>query len=187
MRARRMKRGGDTVVKLRPVTPDQLPDKLRRSKTFTIELDAIPGAFVCSGSLKASVDNDEVNEVLEARRPIRKLFSSQQRDLYKEHGPKGLDLDSLTPFGPIHVAKVKFEPRSLKGRVATAELWFYPDSTRILELSMKCAPEDAFRVLADLRAILAARGFTPTGEQQTKTQKALQYFSRLYSENQAAA
>jgi len=31
-----------------------------------------------------------------------------------------------------------------------------------------------------MRAILTQRGITVTGEQQTKTRKALQYFSRLH-------
>ena len=44
-RARRIQgRAGDTVVKLRPVDPDDLPDELRRSPTVTVEVDAMPGA-----------------------------------------------------------------------------------------------------------------------------------------------
>src|SRR5262245_37780245 len=51
LRARRIRKGGDTVVKLRPVIPTELPHKLRRSSSFTVEVDAMPGQFVCSGSL----------------------------------------------------------------------------------------------------------------------------------------
>jgi hypothetical protein len=176
VRARRTRKGGDTVIKLRPVVAADLPQKLRRANGFKIELDAMPGSFVCSGSLKGKVDNADVKDVIRGKRPIRKLFSSAQRSLYAKHAPKGLDLDSLTPFGPINLVKSKF---AVGGRAAVAELWFYPDASRVLELSMKCAPDNAIRVAAEARAFLAGLGINPTGEQQTKTRKALQYFSRL--------
>ena len=53
-RARRVQgRGADTVIKLRPVVPEELPAELRVSPNFGVEVDAMPGGFVCSGSLKA--------------------------------------------------------------------------------------------------------------------------------------
>jgi len=183
VRARRARKGGDSVVKLRPVVPAKLPRRLRRTHGFTIELDAMPAAFVCSGSLKERVDTSDVKEVLHGQRSIRKLFSREQRAFYAEYAPEGLDLDALTPFGPINIAKTKFELDEAIGREAVAELWFYPDGTRILELSMKCAPDEAFQLAVAMRAALTRRGITLTGEQQTKTRKALQYFSRLHGNN----
>jgi hypothetical protein len=177
VRARRTRKGGDTAVKLRPVVPADLPRKLRRSNDFKIELDVMPGAFVCSGSLRIKVDSTDVRDVMQGKRPIRKLFSHEQRSLYAQHAPEGLDLDSLTPCGPINLAKSKF---SLKGYAAAAELWFYPDASRILELSIKCAPDEAVQVAAEARAFLSSRGISLTGEQQMKTYKALEYFSRLH-------
>jgi hypothetical protein len=119
-----------------------------------------------------------VNLVLQAKLPIRKLFSKAQRTLFKAHAPKGLTMDSLTPLGPINVAKLKFEPSDFK-RFLVAEAWFYPDASRILELSTRCAPNQAFQVLAELKAFLAQRGISFSGNQQTKTRKALEYFSSL--------
>src|SRR5262245_26569956 len=44
VRARRIQGGrGDTVVKLRPVVPADMPDELRKSPAFNIELDVLPG------------------------------------------------------------------------------------------------------------------------------------------------
>src|SRR3954451_14970399 len=52
VRARRSQgRPDDTVVKLRPVIPHELPSKLRALPQFGVEVDALPGGFVCSGSL----------------------------------------------------------------------------------------------------------------------------------------
>jgi len=44
VRARRIQGGhGDTVVKLRPVDPDNFDPDLRCSASFKIELDVMPG------------------------------------------------------------------------------------------------------------------------------------------------
>jgi hypothetical protein len=56
-------------------------------------------------------------------------------------------------------------------------MWLYPDGSRILELSTKCAPTEAFQVAAEARAFLAKRGVELGGEQETKTRKALDFFS----------
>jgi type IV secretory pathway ATPase VirB11/archaellum biosynthesis ATPase len=48
VRARRIQNAsGDTVLKLRPVVPDKIPDEVRRDAAFSIEVDAMPGGFVC--------------------------------------------------------------------------------------------------------------------------------------------
>ena len=62
-------------------------------------------------------------------------------------------------------------------RRLVAELWLYPDGSRILELSTKCKPGEAFQVAAETRAFLAERGVDLLGEQQTKTRTALEFFA----------
>src|SRR3954469_4736679 len=53
VRARRSAGGrGDTVVKLRPVEPDDLPVELRKLDSFNVEVDVLPGGFMCSASFK---------------------------------------------------------------------------------------------------------------------------------------
>jgi hypothetical protein len=174
VRARRVRRksGGDSIVKLRPVVPGDLPRKLRRSPAFNVEVDAMPGGFVCSGTLKNRVGNDEVHEAARGERPIRRLFSKVQRDFLEEHAPDGPPLDDLTVLGPIMVLKLRFEPEGLD-RGLVAELWTYPDNSRVLELSTKCATGEAFQVAAEARALLSRRGVDLSGEQETKTLKAL--------------
>ena len=68
-------------------------------------------------------------------------------------------------------------PKEL-GRRLVGELWLYPDGSRILELSTKCAPSEAFQVAAEARAFLAGRGVDLSGEQETKTRKALDVFAK---------
>jgi len=178
VRARRVqRRGDDSVVKLRPVVPDKLPGELRASPNFGVEVDAMPGGYVCSGSMKRTLGTTDVKEAVAGNRPLRKLFSKEQRALYAAHAPDGLDLDSLSILGPILVLKLKFAPDGYE-RKLVAELWLYPDNSMILELSTKCAPSEAFQVAAETRAFLAQRDIDLSGEQETKTKKALQFFSR---------
>jgi hypothetical protein len=177
VRARRVQgRGEDTVVKLRPVVPHEVPARFRQARDFVVEVDAMPGGYVCSGSFKGALAEPAILATVAGDRPIRKLFSKDQRRFYDQHAPEGLALDDLSVLGPITVMKLKFTPAEL-GRRLVAELWVYPDGSRILELSTKCRPTEPFQVAADARAFLTARGIDVGGEQQTKTRTALEFFA----------
>ena len=178
VRARRVARkGDDTVIKLRPVVPAELPVELRESPSFGVEVDAMPGKYVCSGSFKGVPKEGGVVEAVRGERPLRKLFSKQQRAFYDEHAPADVSLDDLSLLGPIFVLKLKFSAAGY-ARKLVAEMWLFPDGSRVLELSTKCAPAEALQVAAETRAFLSERGISRTGEQQTKTRKALEYLSK---------
>jgi hypothetical protein len=177
VRARRVQgKGDDSVVKLRPVVPAELPKELRTSANFRVEVDALPGGFVCSGTLKESLGLTGVREALAGGRPVRKLFSKEQRRFFAAHAPEGISLDDLAILGPILVLKLRYTPEDL-GQKLVAELWLYPDGSRILELSTRCATNEAFQRAAELRGFLATHGIDISGEQETKTRKALRYFA----------
>ena len=178
VRARRVQgKGDDSVVKLRPVVPSDLPAGLRRAAGFFVEVDAMPGGYVCSASLKGRPKPPGVRETLLAGRPLHKLFSKEQRAFYAEHAPAGIALDELRMLGPIFVLKLKGVPEGFRRRLVV-ELWLYPDGARILELSTKCPPSEAFQVAGELRTYLIGCGLRPSAGQQTKTRKALEFFSR---------
>jgi hypothetical protein len=176
VRARRIQgKGGDSVVKLRPVVPASLPEDLRRSAAFRVEVDALPGGFVCSATMKGTVDPADVRNAVHGERSLRKLFSKEQRAFYKEHAG-GIDLDGLVVLGPIFVLKLRLTPEEL-GRRLVAEMWIYPDGSRILELSTRCETNEAFQVAAEVRSFLDTRGVEVSGDQETKTRKALEFFA----------
>jgi hypothetical protein len=178
VRARRIQgKGDDSVVKLRPVVPSEMPAELRTSPSFGVEVDAMPGGFVCSASMKSKVTPEPVWSVAHGAAPIRKLFTKDQRAFYTEHAPAGLELDALSLLGPIFVLKAVLSPADYpRGRFVT-ELWLYPDGSRILELSTKCAPADLAATVLDARAFLRGRGISTGGDQHTKTKTALEFFS----------
>jgi hypothetical protein len=177
-RARRIQgKGADSIIKLRPVKPSELPKDLRRNEAFNVEVDALPGGFVCSATLKRRPDQANVLRATSGDLPLRKLFSKAQRALFAEHAPEGVTLDDLTVLGPIFVLKLRLVPKGLDRRLV-AEMWIYPDGSRILELSTRCTTTDAFDVAAQTRAFLIENGVDLSGDQETKTRKALEYFAR---------
>lgn len=177
VRARRIQgRNDDSVVKVRPVNPAELSEA-RKAKNLTVEVDAMPGGFVCSASMKATLGRTDVKEVAAGTRAIHKLYTKEQRSFFRVNAASDLELDDLAHLGPITVLKQKVRPPEYAGRLV-AELWFYPDGSRILELSSRCAPANAFQVAAELKTFLVKRGLEISGDQQTKTTTALEYFVR---------
>ena len=178
VRARRVQgREDDSVIKLRPVVPGDLPEEQRRSPAMTVEVDAMPGGYVCSATMKARLGVSDVKACLAGERSIKKLFTKEQRAFYAAHAPEGIALDDLSVLGPIFVLKLNFRPEGFGGRKMVAEAWFYPDGERILELSTKCPPAEMIDVALQARTFLTERGVDLSGAQQTKTATALSYFA----------
>jgi hypothetical protein len=177
VRARRVQgRTGDTVVKLRPVVPDDLREDIRRSASVKVEVDATPKGYVCSASMRGKVGNDEVRDTLRDGGSVRKLFSKEQRAFYTAHAPDGLGLDNLSVLGPVFVLKQTLVPAEY-GRQLVAELWLLPDGSRILELSTKCTPAEAFQVAVETRAYFESKGLDLSADPQMKTKTSLDFFA----------
>ena len=177
LRARRIQgKADDAVVKLRPVELSELPEKVRDSPDFSTELDAVGDTFKRSASLEREITDDDVREATSGGKPLRKLFTEEQRDLYADHAPDGLELDDLSVLGPVFVLKLKLEPAGYE-RELVGEMWLYPDDSRILELSTRCTKAEAAAVAAETRAFLTGLGIEISAVQETKTRKALEFFS----------
>jgi hypothetical protein len=178
VRARRFPGGrADTVIKVRPVDPSTLDKALRRSASFKVELDAMPGGFVCSGSLKGTSTGQEVLDVTAGTAPLESLFSKEQLAYYEANAPAGVGMDSLVALGPTFLLRAKHQPKKFDRRLVV-ELWLYPDGSRILEVSTKAEPDEAFQVAAEFRAFLGKCGIQVTASDGTKTRSALEFFSK---------
>lgn len=182
VRARRIQGGdADTVVKLRPVDPSTIDPELRRSAAFKVEVDVMPGGFVCSASFKGVCSGEEVLDVTSGAKPLRKLFSKEQRAFYDAHAPAGITMDKLVVLGPTFLLKAKHQPKDFD-RPITIEMWLYPDGSRILEISTKCLPKEAFQAGAEFKAYLASHGIALGADQAPKTKTALEFFSARLKE-----
>jgi hypothetical protein len=193
VRARRIQGGrGDTVVKLRPVVPSDLPAETRRNASFNVEVDVLPGGFVCSGSFKGRSTGEEIKEAVTGSVPLHRIFSKEQRAFYELHAPAGIALDRLVPLGPTFILKSVFtlddDPIAAQDITRmVAEVWLYPDGSMILELSLKCPPREAIRVGVIARTYLATHGVPLGGEQQTKTKTALEFYRDALARQAATA
>jgi hypothetical protein len=177
VRARRVQgRGDDSVIKLRPVVPADLPAELRQSPNLVVEVDAMPGGYVCSASMKG-VPQRSVRDHLAAGGRISKLFSKEQRGFFERYAPAGFDLDGLATLGPIFVLKAKSVPVEIAQKLV-GEVWPYPDGSQILELSTKSTPDRALHTAVKVAEFLRGHGIDLLGEQQTKTKAALEFFSK---------
>jgi hypothetical protein len=177
VRARRIQgRDGDSTVKLRPIEPAEMSEKVRASRQFSIEVDAMPSGYVCSGSMKSVVGPADVLASTNGERPLHKLFSKEQRQFYEAHAPEGLAIDDLSVLGPILVLKLKIPPDRFSRRLVV-EMWVYPDGSRVVELSTKCLPGEGLEVAVEGRKFLDSLGIPVGGEQQTKTKTALEFFA----------
>jgi hypothetical protein len=177
LRARRIQgKSGDSIVKLRPVVPGEIQATLRESQGFNVEIDALPGGYVCSARSKREVGNADIREAVSGMQPLGRLFSKAQRAVLGSRSAADVEPDDLFVLGPILVLKLKFAPEGLERRLVV-ELWMYPDGSRVLELSTRCEPRDAFMAAAETRVFLSQRGVELSGEQQAKTRKALEFFS----------
>jgi hypothetical protein len=169
---------GDTVIKLRPVVPDDLPAELRKLDTFVVEVDVLPGGFVCSASFKGTSTGERVLDAVSHALPLRKVFNRDQRAFFEQRAPQGLTVDDLAVLGPIFVLKSTFYADfSGRDQRMAAEVWLYPDETRVLELSLRCPPNQAFQVAQEARSYLAHRGITADENQTPKTRTALAYYA----------
>ena len=190
VRARRIQGGdADTVIKLRPVNPSTIDPELTRSNAFKVEVDSMPGGFVCSASFKGVCTGQEVLDVTVGSMPLRKLFSKEQRAFYDAHAPAGITMDKLVILGPTFLLKAKHQPKAKEfDRPITVEVWLYPDGVRVMEISTKAIPKEAFQVVAGFKAYLADKGIALGADQSAKTKSSLEFFSaRLLEEGRAGS
>ena len=68
VRARRVTRAATSSSSCGRSSRATLPKKLRKNPGFGVEVDAMPGKFVCSGTLKAPADNEAINRVIAGKR-----------------------------------------------------------------------------------------------------------------------
>ena len=84
-------------------------------------------------------------------------------------------MEALVTLGPTYLLKARHNPKSFN-RGIVVEMWLYPDGSRILEVSTKCLPEEAFQTAVEFKAYLSNCGIPLVESDQTKTKAAMEYF-----------
>ena len=179
---RRQGEEADTVVKLRPVVPAELPEELRRSKSFNVEVDAMPGGFVCSASFKGRRTTTRSGRRRGRPPDPQALLEGAARVLCRPRARR-LELDQLSVLGPIPILKLKIRPEGIRAPArggAVAVSGRFPDR-RALHEGPALRGDPGRRRGEELPHEHRRR---PRGEQQTKTKTALEFFAgAVQSEN----
>ena len=69
----------DSVVKIRPVEPDQVQDKWREVDGFKIEADAVGDKVVRSASFKKKQKKGAIDKLVKGDKPVSELFPRNRR------------------------------------------------------------------------------------------------------------
>lgn len=186
VRARRTQGGiAGTVIRIRPVDPARVDKNLRALEEFSIEVDAMPGGFVCSAPFKGICGSQEVLDAASGGLPLRKIFSKEQRAFYDAQAPAGLTMDQLVVLNPTFLLKGRhlakgFETGSLNGIAALSRWFAHPRNLH------QVPSERNFPVAAEFKAFLADRGSALGKDQSAKTKTTLELFrDRLKQEGLA--
>ncbi|WP_460492637.1 hypothetical protein [Dactylosporangium cerinum] len=142
-----------------------------------VDVDALPGNYVCSGTLQRRLGDREVDQTIAAGRPLHTLLSRRQLRMLAMYAPTGFRVKDLVTLGPVDVRRGRYVADGLK-RALTVERWLFPDGSTVYELSTRCETKDAPAVAARTSAFLRAHGVVPTEPQHTKTRATLRYFGQ---------
>jgi len=162
----------DSVVKIRPVEPDKVDDKWREADGFKIEADAVGDKVVKSASFKKKQKKDAIEKVAKGEDPISELFSKKQKAFMAEFYDGPVGMGDLTVLGPVKALRADIERAGMAYEL-TAEYWTLPDDSHLLEVSIKCPPDEAVVARQVFEAFLGGHGLDPNGAQATKTGLAL--------------
>jgi hypothetical protein len=165
----------DSTVKLRPFELGDLAHSFRTLDGLKCEVDRSPDTATPACSLKVEQDDGEIAAVGHGDREIDKLFSSEQEAMFAAYGP-AIGWDALATLGPIRARVWTLRSDELLDKV-TAELWYMPDATQTLELSMKVDGDDAELGMAQLIELVEDHGLALDKEQESKTRRALEAFA----------
>ena len=185
LRARLVKGDADnSTVKFRPVEAACVPEDWQQLDGFKLEADWVGDHEVCSASLTALQERDEIDEVAEGKRAIGKLFSKDQERFLSEFYKGPVGFGQLRVMGPVRVLRWKPEHETF-GHERTLEEWRLPNGEDLVEVSIKAHPDEALRAREEFDAHLRELGLDPEGGQDTKTSTALEYFAKTLKQAEA--
>ena len=180
LRARLVKGAADnSTVKFRPAEAARISADWQRLEGFKLEADCVGDRVVCSASLTAVQQRDEIDSVAKGKRAIDKLFSKDQERFLSEFYKDPVDFGRLRVMGPIRVLRWKLKHENFPHEL-TIEEWRLPNGEDLVEVSIKAPPNKAAQAQREFVKHLSELGLDPKGAQETKTRTALEYFAKTF-------
>ena len=178
VRARRVQRkGDDSVVKLRPSCPTSAA-RAALSENFGVEVDAMPGGYVCSGSMKHAMGPTEVRQAVTGTQPVQQaVLQGAESALCRACSRRDRARRPLDPRPGARAASSSSRRKSMAAGSSPS-----CGSTQTTRCCSSCRrnarPPRHSRSPPRQRAFLTGHGIDLSGEQETKTKKALEFFSQ---------
>jgi hypothetical protein len=167
----------DSTVKLRPVS-SQISSEWQGMEGFKIEGDWVGDRKIESASFTTEQEQGEIEETLEGKRSLDKLFSKQQERFLKTSAQIEVHLNDLQVLGPVKA--FRWKPKLSGGLTypIRCERWHIPDGRQLLELSIRVQPEQAQVAQEEFMQYLTNNKLDSTGVQETKTRLVLEFFAQ---------
>jgi hypothetical protein len=174
----------DSVVKIRPVDPGKVDDEWKDTDGFKLEADVVGDKVVMSASFKVKQKKSAIEKVANGELDMSELFSKKQKAFAADFYEGPVERDDLIIMGPVQTLRADIKRPGMAYKI-TAEYWTLPDDSHLLEVSIKCPPEEAVVAREVFQAFLAGHGLDPNGAQATKTKLALTSLAKQIKQDQA--
>ena len=172
---------GEITVKLRAKEALEIEDEWTQEARKGEKLDfkigkdqVVTKPIIESYSLDDKEDANAIEEAVEGRQSVKKIFSGNQEDLIEAKAPANFDWDKLEALGPVMVAK--WELATSIGNLV-AERWDFGKHSPTLEVSIKVDERVAKEMAAKLVDFMRNKGLVQDADPETKTKEVLQYFA----------
>jgi hypothetical protein len=176
LRARHIKDApDDTTVKIRPLASEDVESQWFDREGFKCEEDWVGSKHISSCSFSRSPDHP-IEDTVEGDNSVKKLFSDSQEGFLADYASE-IPWSDLRVLGPTDARVWKLKTSGFSGRL-TVEEWRWPNGRKLVELSTRAEPAKAAATQNRLMVFLRNLGFSNATAQETKTQIALEYFTR---------
>jgi hypothetical protein len=175
---------GETTVKLRAKGTLEIEDEWKQEARkgekldFKIEKDqVVTKPIVESYSLNDKEEAQAIEEAVEGKQTVKKIFSANQEDLIEAKAGANFDWDRLKALGPVNVMKWEFAVPTIPALHLVAERWDFGDHPPTLEVSTKADEAVAKERTEKLVDFMHDRGLVQDRHPETKTKEVLEYFT----------
>ena len=170
----------DSTVKLRGDTANNVSDdwlhlegaESKREFDMVVDKSKVP-----SISITVAQHSGEIDDVKNAKRSVKKLFSRDQERFLEQYAGGTLEWENLKPMGPVKAEIWKLrQPNGLDLHL-TIERWNV-DGKLFLEISTRTDPKEADRVAINLKDFVKSKGIKESDDPETKTEFVLSHFAQ---------
>jgi hypothetical protein len=172
---------GDSTVKLRPCRRTQLTDDWAEAfqegdfVEYRVEADWTGGRRSLAASAVSDLDPGTVAAATTAQTGPGTLFGTKQRKFLRDCADLRINLDAVTPLGPVRATKWK--DIALGGFEANIERW-QAGTLDLLELSIR-AESDAEQHQRGFEAAVRDLGLRLDDDSESKTRRVLAELARI--------